>query len=270
MAGRWSEVADGVLARRYAELDLTVGLVLGDGHCLVVDTRGDTTQGSELAAAVREVTSDPWTVVLTHAHFDHSFGTGAFLPCEVWAHEGCAATLRADGAADRERRAARYRAEGRADIADALIATELAMPSHLVTGTRELLVGARRVVLTHPGPAHTAHDLAIHVPDASVLFAGDLVEHVPGGSFSAESFGPDTTLAGWPAALDALLAFEPHVVVPGHGEPVDAAFVADRRGPLAQLVALADDYRAGTLTVDDAVARSPFPEDVTRAALSRT
>ena len=27
---------------------------------------------------------------------------------------------------------------------------------------------------------------------------GDLVEHVPGGSFSAESFGSDTTLAGWP------------------------------------------------------------------------
>jgi len=57
--GRWVEVGDGVLARRYGELDLTVGLVVGDGACLVVDTRGDAVQGTELAAAVRSVTAAP-------------------------------------------------------------------------------------------------------------------------------------------------------------------------------------------------------------------
>ena len=40
MEGRWIEVADRVLVRRYAELDLSVGLVVGDGGCLVVDTAG--------------------------------------------------------------------------------------------------------------------------------------------------------------------------------------------------------------------------------------
>jgi hypothetical protein len=35
------EVGDGVLARRYREFDLTVGLVLGAERALVVDTRGD-------------------------------------------------------------------------------------------------------------------------------------------------------------------------------------------------------------------------------------
>jgi hypothetical protein len=46
---RWLEIGDGVLVRRYAELDLSIGLVLGSTGCLVIDTRGDETQGAELA-----------------------------------------------------------------------------------------------------------------------------------------------------------------------------------------------------------------------------
>ncbi|XVV00123.1 hypothetical protein ACQPW3_21965 [Actinosynnema sp. CA-248983] len=37
---RWVEVADGVLVRRYAELDRSVGLVVGGESCLVIDTGG--------------------------------------------------------------------------------------------------------------------------------------------------------------------------------------------------------------------------------------
>ncbi|MET0188720.1 MAG: MBL fold metallo-hydrolase, partial [Pseudonocardia sediminis] len=81
--GRWVGLADGVLARRHDELDLTTGLVLGTDRALVIDTRGDSRQGAELAAAVRAVTGLPVTVVLTHAHFDHCFGTAAFGPVPV-------------------------------------------------------------------------------------------------------------------------------------------------------------------------------------------
>ena len=80
---RWLELADGVLVRRYDELDLSVGLVIGSHGCLVVDTRSNPDQGAELYAAVREVTRRPCTVVLTHAHFDHCLGTVAFLPAAV-------------------------------------------------------------------------------------------------------------------------------------------------------------------------------------------
>ncbi|MBW0105583.1 MBL fold metallo-hydrolase, partial [Pseudonocardia sp. KRD291] len=93
--GRWVEVADGVLARRHHELDLTTGLVLGTARALVIDTRGDARQGAELAGAVRAVTSLPLTVVLTHAHFDHCFGTAAFGTAPVYAQAGCAAAITA-------------------------------------------------------------------------------------------------------------------------------------------------------------------------------
>src|SRR5687768_15478069 len=83
---RWIDLAEGVYARRYAELDQTLGLVVGASRCLVVDTGTDEERGAEFAAAVREITPLPWTVVITHAHWDHYLGTRPFLPAPVFAH----------------------------------------------------------------------------------------------------------------------------------------------------------------------------------------
>ncbi|KAA9160864.1 MBL fold metallo-hydrolase [Amycolatopsis acidicola] len=221
---RWTEVADGVLARRHEYLDLTLGLVVGAERCLVVDTGGDETQGAEFAAAIRSVTALPWLVVLTHAHFDHYFGTKAFLPCAVWAHERCAEAMRADAETDRRKWAARFREEHKPELAARLTEAELVAPTATLTEEVRLDLGGRTVTLLHPGRGHTDHDVAVHVPDAGVVFAGDLVEQG-----APPSVGPDAHPAEWPRALDALLALRPGTIVPGHGEPVDPAFVRAQR-----------------------------------------
>jgi glyoxylase-like metal-dependent hydrolase (beta-lactamase superfamily II) len=219
----WLEVADRTFARRHEELDLTTGLVVGDGGCLVIDTRGDHVQGAELAAAVREITPHPWQVVITHPHFDHCWGTSEFLPCDVWAHEN----FRIDPD-DQKIWANRYRTQGKEDIAAAIETTTLVPPTKFFTARTELDVGGRTVVLHHFGPAHSFADTVVHVPDVDVVFAGDLVE-VP--ELTDESFG-DGDVTNWPDVLDRLLALEPAVVVPGHGYPVGKDFVAAQREAL--------------------------------------
>ena len=199
MEGRWVEVADRVLVRRYAELDLSVGLVMGDGGCLVVDTRGDERQGAELLAEVRRITRDPWTVAITHSHFDHSFGTRPFLGRPVWAHEGCRADLVENGGRAREEWARYYRDLGRADIADDIAKTEIVPPDHLVTDRTRLVVGGRPIVLAHLGRGHSGNDLVVHVPDAGVIFAGDLVEN------GAPPAYEDAYPLEWPATVAGLL-----------------------------------------------------------------
>jgi glyoxylase-like metal-dependent hydrolase (beta-lactamase superfamily II) len=263
----WTAVGDGVLARTYAELDLTVGLVLGADRCLVVDTRGDAEQGAELAAAVREVTALPWTVAVTHAHFDHAFGTAAFPGAEVWAHEDCARELRDNAESYRAGWLARYEAEGRLDAAAALRRTEVVVPDRTVTGRASIDLGGREVQLAHHGPGHTGHDLVVRVPDAGVVFAGDLLERAETGSFSAESFGPDSDLRSWPDALAALLDPEPRIVVPGHGAPAGPGFVRRQRAELLALAELRDAVAAGEITALDARTRSPLPPVVTEAGL---
>jgi glyoxylase-like metal-dependent hydrolase (beta-lactamase superfamily II) len=249
--GRWVEVGDGVLARRYAELDLTVGLI-GADRALVVDTRGDARQGVELAAAVRETTALPLVVAITHAHFDHCFGTAAFLPAPVHALPVCREVLAATADAQRSEWVAHYRSRGDDLTADSLATTDPPLPDS--PAPAELDLGGRVVDLRHLGRGHTDHDLVAHVPDAGVVFAGDLVEQGAPPAFE------DAVVAEWPGTLTALLGLGPRVVVPGHGDPVDRAFVAEQRDRLTEVAELHAAVARGDLEAAEAAARSPYPD----------
>lgn len=252
---RWIELADGVLVRRYAELDLSVGLVIGNRGCLVVDTRSDPGQGAELHAAIREITRLPCSVVLTHAHFDHCLGTAAFLPATVWAHPRCRDDLARGGAAQH----AEALAWGRTHPA----LVRPVVPDHLVTKHAEVDLGGRQVLLIHAGRGHTDHDIAVWSPDTGVLFAGDLVEQGADPDFT------DAYPMEWPATVTELLQLSPRIVVPGHGGPVDATFAGAQRDALASLADVCRAVLADNLDRDGAVLASPFGSSATLAALTR-
>lgn len=274
---RWLELADGVFARRHDELDLTTGLVVGGEQALVIDTRGDTVQGAELAAAVRTITTLPLAVVLTHAHFDHCFGTATFLPAPVYAHAGCHPALTATAMGQRAEWVAHYRGHGDHATADALAATEPVPPDRLVADAVQLELGGRTVTLRHTGRGHTDHDLAVHVPavhvppvhvspvqvpaiqvpagTAGVLFAGDLLENGAPPDFT------DAYPLDWAPSLARLLDGCPAaVVVPGHGEPMTPHQARAQQEQLARVAELAEAVRRGGLTSAEAQARSPFPD----------
>jgi glyoxylase-like metal-dependent hydrolase (beta-lactamase superfamily II) len=252
VTARWREVADGVLVRRHAELDLNCGLVIGDGACLVIDTRSSLGEAADLIAAVRSVTPHPWTVVNTHAHYDHCFGNAAFRPAPVWGSRGCATALLETAERQRADVVAQLRTAG--DPAAELVqAAPVDPPDHLVDGTAVLDVGGREVVLRFLGRGHTDHDLVVEVEtpdDRSVVFAGDLVEQG-----APPAFG-DAHPADWPATLGRLHALARGPVVPGHGDVVDADFVgAQREELLAVLAAVRSDrlddgpYDAATMRI---------------------
>ncbi|WP_026152163.1 MBL fold metallo-hydrolase [Actinopolyspora halophila] len=260
---RWRELADGVLIRRYAELDLTVGLVLGDEWALVIDARGDRAQGEELAAAVRAVTALPWQLVLTHAHFDHCFGTAAFAPAPFWAHVNFPPHLERTVELQRAEWVEHYRASGDRERAEALASTEVRAPNRLVTDPVELDLGNRAVRLTHPGPGHTDHDLIASVRDVSVLFAGDLLE-----SGAAPDFG-DALPLDWPETVGRALHGSPELVVAGHGEPMTRRRAVEQYDELRAVAELCSAYSRGGITAEEAVERGPYPPETMRTALER-
>lgn len=253
MSTGWQEVADGVLVRRHRSLDLNCGLVLGDGACLVVDTRAHLGEAADLVAAVRAVTRHPWTVVNTHAHYDHCFGNAAFRPAAVWGSRGCADALRTGGEAQRAAVAAGL------DAAEAALvrAAPIDPPDSLVDDVAVLDIGGREVVLRHLGRGHTDHDLVVEVEtsgDGTVLFAGDLVEEGAPPAFE------DAWPVEWPATLGRLHALARGPVVPGHGAVVDAAFVGAQR---EELLAVVSALREGRLDA------GPYPEATMATAASR-
>jgi glyoxylase-like metal-dependent hydrolase (beta-lactamase superfamily II) len=87
----------------------------------------------------------------------------------------------------------------------------LRLPDRTFTGQRTETIGGRTAEVVDHGAAHTASDSVVIVPDARVVYTGDLLfAHVTPVMWH----GP---LGGWLAALEAILALEADVFVPGHG-----------------------------------------------------
>ena len=230
----WEEVGAGIFVRRHAELDLNCGLVVGDGACLVVDTRSHLGEAADLIAAVRTVTPQPWTVVNTHAHYDHCFGNAAFRPAAIWGARGCAAELAATGERQRAAVVAELRRNGDDRTADLVASVPIDPPDSLVDDVAVLDIGGREVTLFFLGRGHTGSDLVVEVEsegDGTVVFAGDLVEEGAPPAFD------DAFPAEWPATVGRLHALARGPVVPGHGAVVDAAFVGAQREELLAVFA---------------------------------
>ncbi|MGN9906820.1 MBL fold metallo-hydrolase [Phytohabitans sp. LJ34] len=255
----WSEVGERVFVSPGDGVNPNVGLIVGAAACVVVDTRMTHPLGRAIADAVRQVTALPWTVVNTHGHYDHCFGNHAFLPAEIWGHERCAEMLRRDGPVKR----AYFAAGAEPPLAAELAAVEIVPPDRTFATEARLDLGGRTVHLRHLGRGHTDNDVVVEIPDAAVLFAGDLVE---------EGYPPvfgDAFPLDWPLTMEAVAALAAGAVVPGHGKVVDAMFVREQGATLARTAEVARAAFAAGRTVDDAWRDTPLPEDFARQALDR-
>jgi glyoxylase-like metal-dependent hydrolase (beta-lactamase superfamily II) len=252
----WREVADRVWVRRYASLDQTIGVIGGDAGLVVIDTRSSHRLADELRADLAQLPGSTAAVVNTHGHWDHAFGNARFLPAPIWGHVRCAAMISERGEEMRSRAQRAYPSE-------AIDAVELTPPTELFAEVATLDLGDRQIELRYLGRGHTDNDIVVIVPDASVLFAGDLLENAP-----APGFGDSYPIA-WVAAGRALLDLVEGVVVPGHGDPFDLAFAERQVAELAAFAELAKECAHGAIGADEAIRRSPFPAEDTGVALQR-
>jgi len=263
MTDSWAEVADRVYVRRHESMDLNVSLIVGEGACLVVDTRASEKQGRDLAEAIRTITPHPWVVVNTHFHFDHTFGNSVFRPAQIWGHRRCAEQLVEDGVRMRGGLAAKHRELGYDEIADEIEASPVDPPDQLVDDLATLSVGGRPVQLRHLGRGHTDNDLVLTVPDADLVIVGDLVEEGAPPQF-ASAYPLD-----WPGTLDAIAELVTGPVVPGHGAVVDLAYLRAQRAELATLAASAREGHAEGRPAEDVAKDLPYFGEYATEAVQR-
>jgi glyoxylase-like metal-dependent hydrolase (beta-lactamase superfamily II) len=232
------------------------GLVVDGEATLLVDTLFDRPLTEAMLATMRgavpaAVSID--TIVNTHANGDHCYGNRAAGAREIITSSRSAvemdevppALLAGFVAAAPDLGATgQYLVDifGGFDFEG----TEPEAPTRTFDGSLTLDVGDREVVLLELGPAHTSGDVAVHVPDAGVVYTGDLVFH---GGHPIVWAGP---VANWMAACDRLLALDAEVVVPGHGPVGDRRAVEDQRGYFEWLVAEGTPRLTGGLSPLDA------------------
>lgn len=244
----WDEIGPGVFTRRYAFYDQQIGLVLGDGEALVIDTRTTRAQARQVLEDIASITPLPVrTVVNTHWHYDHTFGNHDFRPAAIWGHERSRARIIAEASTIIDAVAAEV-----PRLATEIREVELDPPERTFAETARLEVGGRIVDLRFHGRGHTDGDIVVEIPDAGVTFAGDLLE---GG---APPYFGDGYPLDWPETVSRVLERVRGPVVPGHGPVGDRGFVEDQLQDLFQVVTVARALHRGELDREAAIAAMPY------------
>jgi glyoxylase-like metal-dependent hydrolase (beta-lactamase superfamily II) len=138
---------------------------------------------------------------------------------------------------------------------DAMLSIKLTNPNVTFgSGTVHLYLGKREVILSTL-PGHTGGDVLAYVPDANVVFTGDL-----GWSKTLPNL-VDATVRDWIPTLDKILNQSPTAkFIPGHGNVAEAAEIRDFRNYLDDLRSRVQQGIAAGLTVDQAKQQLSLPE----------
>ena len=201
------------------------GFVIGDDGVLVVDAFFTPDAAKALVGEIRRITPKPIRyVVNTHYHADHTGGDQVLRDAGavIIAHRNVRGWVRVNNInlfGDR--------------ITPDLKARIEALPLPDVVTDKDLTVwlGSRKVVV-RTVLGHTGGDLTVAVPDAHVLFAGDMLWRKVAPNLI------DGSVAQW-QQTDAEFAALPDAAqthfVPGHGDVADVADVRDFRSYLVDI-----------------------------------
>ena len=198
-AGLYAYTADG---------DPNSGIIVGDDGVMVVDAQATPALAADVIARVAKVTDKPIKyVLLTHYHAVRALGASAFKAAEILASDATRSLIAERGQQDMDSEVARFPRLFRA----AETISGLTWPTMTFPDQISIWLGRREVRILHIGRGHTAGDVVAIVPDAGVVFAGDLVE------YKSACYCGDAHFTDWPATLDHLAEMQAHALVPGRG-----------------------------------------------------
>ncbi|WP_157254471.1 MBL fold metallo-hydrolase [Nonomuraea typhae] len=205
-----------VIPNRRVELVPNIGVIGGTRAVLVVETGlGPANAEAVLAFAAEFARGRELYLTTTHFHPEHAFGAEVFAGRATYlVNQAQADDLAAKGPGY----LGMFRGLGDG-VARRLEGVSLAQPDVVYADAYDLDLGGRVVHLRATGRAHSKGDQVVTVPDAGMMFTGDLVE---AGQFAIFPWFPphDTDVSGvrWITVMERLAAQAPRVVVPGHGD----------------------------------------------------
>jgi cyclase len=256
------------------------GFVIGDEGVLIFDTFFTPAALEELIREIQALTKLPIKfAVNSHYHLDHTGGNQVlaargvpifahdnvlkwqttknrrFLPAsaDLQKRRADAAKQLSDTPADQKDKRAQLERQIRRY--DAMAAITLTNPTvSFSSGVVRLYLGKREVVLSTL-PGHTGGDVFAYVPEANVVFSGDL-----GWSKTLPNL-IDATVSDWITTLDQILTQYPTAkFVPGHGNVAEASDIKDFRDYLDDLRVRVKQGIADGLTLDQAKQQLKLPE----------
>ncbi|MDB5632736.1 MAG: fold metallo-hydrolase [Tardiphaga sp.] len=192
-----------------AEGDPNSAVIVGDDGCIVFDAQATPALASKVIERVRTVTDKPVKyVVLSHYHAVRVLGASAFHAEAVVSSQETRRLVEERGQQDWDSEFGRFPRlfQGSESIPG------LTWPTLTFEGEMSIYLGKREVRLMQLGAGHTSGDIVAWVPDAEVMFSGDLIE------YHSACYCGDAHLREWPMTLNEILDFNPKAIAPGRGD----------------------------------------------------
>lgn len=204
----FGEIGPGLYAFT-AEGDPNTGIIVGDDCCMVIDAQATPLMAQQVIDRVRSVTDKPIAyVVLSHYHAVRVLGASAYGAHTILSSDITRDLIVERGKQDWDSEFGRFPRlfRGHESIPG------LTWPTITFKEKMSVWLGKREVQLMHIGRGHTAGDIVAWVPDAGVMFSGDLVE------YKSACYCGDAHFTDWPDTLDNIAKFDPVALVPGRGD----------------------------------------------------
>ena len=192
-----------------AEGDPNSGIIIGDESVMIIEAQATPRLARKVIEKVRSITDKPIShLVLTHYHAVRVLGASAFNAPQVIMSEKARAMVVERGQEDWDSEFDRFPRlfQGHEEIPG------LTWPTTTFQGRMSVYLGKRRVDLMQLGRAHTAGDIVAYVPDANVMFTGDIVE------YHSACYCGDGHFHDWPKTLDSIRRWNVDAIAPGRGD----------------------------------------------------
>ncbi|ABD05617.1 Beta-lactamase-like [Rhodopseudomonas palustris HaA2] len=192
-----------------AEGDPNSAVIVGEDGCLVFDAQATPAMAGKVIERVRAVTDKPIKyVVLSHYHAVRVLGASAYGAEGIVASQETYRLIEERGQQDWDSEYGRFPRL----FQDAESIPGLTWPTLTFDGEMSIYLGKREVRLMQLGAGHTSGDIVAWVPDAEVMFTGDLVE------YHSACYCGDAYLREWPMTLNEIREFNPKAIAPGRGD----------------------------------------------------
>jgi glyoxylase-like metal-dependent hydrolase (beta-lactamase superfamily II) len=192
-----------------AEGDPNSAVIVGEEGCLVFDAQATPAMANKVIERVRTVTDKPIIyVVLSHYHAVRVLGASAYHAQGIVASQETYRLIEERGKQDWDSEYGRFPRL----FQDAQSIPGLTWPTLTFEGEMSIYLGKREVRLMQLGAGHTSGDIVAWVPDAEVMFSGDLIE------YHSACYCGDAHLREWPLTLNEIRNFNPKAIAPGRGD----------------------------------------------------
>ena len=191
----------------------TFGLVVTPKGAVLIDPGGSYKGAMALHEAIRTITDQPVTHVINTGGQDHRWlGNG------YWRDQGATIIASEAAVADHRARDSEQMSALAQFLGDELEGTTPVYADVTFDSDHTLDLGGLSLLIMHRGPAHTPGDSFVWLKAHDVMFTGDIVyvDRILGN-------GPARNIKSWITVFEAMVAFEPAHIVPGHGRATDLA-----------------------------------------------